>query len=131
MSGPYETEREARQAAMDAAGGPENAVSAEANRRLLEEACTAAGVTLGAYDHRILLWLAGYEPATAAVVAGLITRAGERRESAEYNAGLQAMKEAIEAAVRAYLTELGFTPDTVRVLTEDLGWAPGGAGEDK
>jgi hypothetical protein len=32
-------------------------------------------VQLGAYDQCILLWLAGWEPATCAVIAGLITRA--------------------------------------------------------
>lgn len=62
-------------AARDMAVGALNAVSAEGNRRLLEEACTATGVRLGAYDHRILLWLAGWEPSTCAVIAGLITRA--------------------------------------------------------
>ena len=30
---------------------------------------------MGAYDRRILAWLAGFEPQTCAVVAGLITRA--------------------------------------------------------
>jgi hypothetical protein len=29
-----------------------------------------AGVQLGAYDQRILLWLAGYEPSTCAAIAG-------------------------------------------------------------
>jgi hypothetical protein len=42
---------------------------------LLEGACQAAGVQLGAYDHRILIWLTAWEPATCAVIAGLITRA--------------------------------------------------------
>jgi hypothetical protein len=45
------------------------------NHQLLEEACTAAGVELGAYDHRILLWLAGWEPQICAVVAGWVSRA--------------------------------------------------------
>ncbi len=39
------------------------------------EPCGAAGVELGAYDRRIVAWLAGWEPQTCAVVAGLITRA--------------------------------------------------------
>jgi hypothetical protein len=34
-------------------------------------------VELGAYDHRILVWLAGWEPTICAVIAGLITRARE------------------------------------------------------
>jgi hypothetical protein len=39
------------------------------------EACSAAGVEVGAHDHRVLVWLAGWGPETCAVVAGLITRA--------------------------------------------------------
>jgi hypothetical protein len=41
----------------------------------MEDACTAAEVKLGAYDQRILLWLAGWEPSTCAVITGLISRA--------------------------------------------------------
>jgi hypothetical protein len=79
VSGPYETEREAREAARHILDSPAAALSAQGNRQLLEESCTAAGVTLGACDHRILLWLAGWEPSTCAVVAGLITRAAAGR----------------------------------------------------
>jgi hypothetical protein len=50
-------------------------VLAEANHARLTEACQSAGVTLGAYDARILAWLANYEPETCAVVTGLIKRA--------------------------------------------------------
>lgn len=57
--------------------------------RLLEGACGAAGVKLGAYDHRILVWLAGWEPQMCAVIAGLITRAS-RAGSALLNAGDEA-----------------------------------------
>jgi len=32
-------------------------------------------VTLGAFDAKILAWLANYEPETCAVVTGLISRA--------------------------------------------------------
>lgn len=42
---------------------------------MLTDACKVAGVVLGAYDRRILAWLAGYEPSTCAVVAGIIRRA--------------------------------------------------------
>ena len=34
-----------------------------------------AGVELGAYDHRIALWLTTWEPQTIAVIASWITRA--------------------------------------------------------
>lgn len=44
---------------------------------LLLSACEQAGVTLGAYDRSILVWLAGFEPQAAAAVAGIITRAAE------------------------------------------------------
>ena len=39
------------------------------------DACTAAGVELGAFDRRVLAWLSGWEPETCAVIAGLVTRA--------------------------------------------------------
>ena len=45
---------------------------------LLVSACEQAGVTLGAYDRRILIWLAGFEPQAAAAVAGIINRAAAR-----------------------------------------------------
>lgn len=43
-------------------------------RHLIGE-CDAAGIKLGAYDRRILTWLANFEPATVQVVMGLIGRA--------------------------------------------------------
>jgi hypothetical protein len=49
-------------------------VMGEANLAYLREACDRAGVALGAFDTRILAWLAGWEPETCAV-AGLVTRA--------------------------------------------------------
>jgi hypothetical protein len=47
---------------------------------LLLSACEKAGVTLGAYDRRILVWLAGFEPQAATAVAGVIVRAAARSE---------------------------------------------------
>lgn len=47
------------------------------SHRLLREALAGAGVDLGAYDHRIVAWLAGWEPQMCAVIAGLITRASQ------------------------------------------------------
>jgi hypothetical protein len=76
--GPYDTERDAAYAARSL-GGPArpgwSILSAEQNRHLLTGACQAAGVSLGAWDERILTWLAGFEDSTCAVVAGLMTRA--------------------------------------------------------
>ena len=51
------------------------------NRRMLAEACEAAGVELGAYDAKILDWLSQWEPQTCAVIAGLIGRAHSGRSS--------------------------------------------------
>ena len=45
-------------------------------------ACEAAGVQLGAYDARIVRGAAGFEPQAAAVIAGLITRAGAKPDPA-------------------------------------------------
>jgi hypothetical protein len=44
---------------------------------ILMDACQSAGVVLGAYDARILAWLANYEPETCAVITGLISRASD------------------------------------------------------
>jgi len=81
VTGPLETERQARElpavravyAAFDASPGLGR--MAPHNHRMLCEAAAAAGVELGAYDHRIMLWLAGWEPTTCIVLAGLIRRA--------------------------------------------------------
>jgi len=76
MSEPYETERQAADAAQHIYDSPPGTGAwGDGNLRLLEGACRAAGVQLGAYDTRILLWLAGWEPTTCAVIAGLISRA--------------------------------------------------------
>ncbi|HUK73793.1 MAG TPA: hypothetical protein VLW50_34460 [Streptosporangiaceae bacterium] len=81
MSGPFETEQQARElpavrAVHEAcAAAPGVGRMAPHNKQMLEDACTDAGVAAGAYDRRILAWLAGWEPQTCAVIAGLITRA--------------------------------------------------------
>lgn len=88
MSGPFETERQAREAPavrtvyaeFDRHPGAGQMIAP--NTSMITQACDAAGVELGAYDRRIIEWLAGWEPATCAVVAGLITRA-RRALSAE------------------------------------------------
>jgi hypothetical protein len=49
-----------------------------ASLTMLIEACSTAGLELGAYDTLILEWLAGHDqPQRCAVVAGLIRRAYE------------------------------------------------------
>lgn len=71
--GPFETEREAIDAARWALTG--GSPGSEANFAVLWGVCKDAGVEVGVYDERILWWLANYEPQICAVVAGLITRA--------------------------------------------------------
>jgi hypothetical protein len=55
----------------DTAGG----AMTRGGRDLITAACQAAGVELGAYDTRIVEWVAGFEAETSAVIAGLIERA--------------------------------------------------------
>jgi hypothetical protein len=47
---------------------------------MLLDVLLAADVELGAYDRRIVEWLARWEPATCAVIAGLVSRAGKGGE---------------------------------------------------
>ncbi|MFY9927101.1 MAG: hypothetical protein WAK82_03770 [Streptosporangiaceae bacterium] len=81
--GPLETERRARELpavrAVYAAYGAGPGKMTPHNLAMLEGACEAAGVGLGAYDRRVLAWLAGFEPQACAVVAGLIARANGGR----------------------------------------------------
>jgi hypothetical protein len=79
--GPFETERQVRETPAVRAvyeafdRDPGAGKMAPHIHRILCEAATEAGVEVGNYDHRILVWLAGWEPQTAVVLAGLITRA--------------------------------------------------------
>lgn len=84
VTGPFETEREARdqpavRAIYDAMHASlRRGVGDEENLALLTHTCEAAGVRLGKYDARILRWLAGWEAEVCAVIAGLITRVASR-----------------------------------------------------
>jgi hypothetical protein len=88
VTGPFETAREASElpavrATYDAAhASNRRGVIGERNLAMLLDAVADAGVELGAYDARILRWLAGWEPQTCAVIAGLITRAAAGRDGA-------------------------------------------------
>jgi len=70
MTGPHETEQQMRElpavrAIYDAMrASHRRGVMGELGYRLLDEACEAAGVKVGAHDHRILIQLAGFEPET-------------------------------------------------------------------
>ena len=84
-AGPFETERQAAESPSVRAiyeafdRNPHVGGMAWHNHRMLDQACTAARVELGAYDHRILAWLGGWEPSTCAVIAGIIRQAGGER----------------------------------------------------
>ena len=81
--GPFETEAQARAAVAHvyaaAHATTRRGVMTEGSHKLLCEALTAAGVEPGAYDHRIITWLAESEPQACAVIAGIITRAAAGR----------------------------------------------------
>jgi hypothetical protein len=97
MSEPYETERQAADAARHIYDSPPGTGAwGDGNLRLLEDACRAAGVQLGAYDTRILVWLTGWEPSTCAVIAGLITRAHASRVEASQLAEIRAVLAAFD-----------------------------------
>jgi hypothetical protein len=56
----------------------DHASSAE-QEEILRAELAAAGVQLGAYDERIVRWLAGWDWPTVVVVTSLIRRAAQRR----------------------------------------------------
>ena len=84
--GPFDTEQQARelpavQAVYDAfRADPGIGKMQPHEQRMLLDALAEAGVYLGAYDHRIVEWLANWEPQTVAVIAGWITRASQAAE---------------------------------------------------
>jgi hypothetical protein len=85
-TGPFGTGAEARAAARALGGEPRpgwSILSPDQRRAMLTAACEAAGVELGAYDERVIGWLAGWEDETCAVVAGLITRAAAQVTEAD------------------------------------------------
>jgi hypothetical protein len=73
--GPYQSEREAAVAVRAIHAAAPGIALAAGNHQMLTQACAAARVQLGDWDRRVLTWLAGWEPSTCAVVAGLICRA--------------------------------------------------------
>lgn len=78
--GPFSTEREAEAFAWEFGGPPSEGwhiLSDAQNHQMLLKACELAGVSLGAYDRRILPWLAEWEDTACAVVAALIIRASK------------------------------------------------------
>jgi hypothetical protein len=109
VSGPYETERDAITAARHILDSPPGTGAwQDGSLRLLEGACGAAQVKLGAYDHRILVWLAGWEPQLCAVTAGLISRAGNASGTLLSASDQATVLDALAAAAeyRRYRTSL-------------------------
>lgn len=80
--GPYGTETEAHAAVIRMAGPGDPPVPSVLSQRqkwqLLSEACDALKLDLGGHDKRVLSWVATWEDSTVAVIAGLISRAGNR-----------------------------------------------------
>jgi len=94
------------------------------NHRMLCEACTAAGVELGACDHAILTWLAGYEPQACAVIAGLI----QPRRSGTGQCGMTAILRAPRRTALAAIAVLVATASAVSFAESYRGlwlWAHG------
>jgi hypothetical protein len=79
-TGPFETEVEAIAApavqAVYEAMRSRNARMQDGSAAMILAACEGAGVTLGAYEARIVRWVAGFEPQAAAALAAIIARAG-------------------------------------------------------
>lgn len=82
MTGPYDTEQEARAGAhrVVAREPGRSILTPGGNHELLARALADAGVELGDYDRRILSWMAGWSDAVCAVVAGWIARAARERK---------------------------------------------------
>ena len=95
MTEPCEREHQAADAARHIYASPGTGAWGDGNCRLLEDACRAAGAQLGAYDYRILLWLAGWEPVTCAVIVGWVTPAAVGRLTADQ---LAIVLDALEVA---------------------------------
>jgi len=80
--GPYDTERQALDEpmarevrALHASPNYRRGDQAAVQLRHLRNACTAADITLGAQDERILRWLSDQDTAVVQVVIGWIARA--------------------------------------------------------
>jgi hypothetical protein len=101
--GPFETEAQAHEYARSVVGLLAHTPIVSANRHVLMTTIEAAGITLGAYDRRIVDWLADWEPATCTVIAGLITRAHAGRVDGPSRAQQATVLAALADAV-AYRT---------------------------
>lgn len=123
MTGPYSTEEQAR-ADAHALVAPEpgwSTLLGPGRREVLARALQGAGVELGDYDQRIMSWLSGWEDSVCAVIAGWITRAGERPRAL----GLTPRDR---RTILAALTEAAETRETAAgTYCDDCASAPAGA----
>jgi hypothetical protein len=134
MSGPFETEREARElpAVQDiyAAFRADPGVGRMAPHahKMLIGACEAAGVELGAFDRRILLWLSGWEPQTCAVIAGLISRAHDAGCARVADAGAVTLTaEQLATVLGALADAQGYRMREADAFCGDCDTSPAGA----
>jgi hypothetical protein len=84
MTRPFETEREAMDSVRwiyDMMPGPGSQPWSDANEGLIVQALVTTGVPLGAYDQRIVRWLARWEPCVVATVVRWILAAREAGNS--------------------------------------------------
>lgn len=128
-AGPYETEAAARAAALWTTHGREQRMSIE-SANLADLAAALSGVSLGAYDERIIGWLAGWPPSTVAVICGLLGRA--RQATAGPEGGKLA---AIRGLLDAFDWEVGEARKLIERIEQIAGSSrtgsgiePGGAG---
>jgi hypothetical protein len=103
-------------------------LTAEQNHQLLSRALDAAGVRTGRYDDRIAGWLAQWEDATVAAIAGWVQRAAARPSPGDQAAD-EPMHDALttERAHQAWLTREDTGPIQ---LTGPGGYNPGPLPED-
>lgn len=97
-SGPFHTDRDALNASLyHQRGGPPNTDQTITAVNLADLTAALYGIELGAYDQRIIEWLAGWEPSTVAVLCGLLRRArATGLEPADARTILTALDEAAD-----------------------------------
>jgi hypothetical protein len=105
--GPFETEKQARQAAATRGGPPKDGwtiLSAAQRHAMLMEICAEAGVAVGVYDARILSWLSRWEDPVVAVIAGLISRAngGPANEMGEWRLRIGAVLSLLDGTAQLF-----------------------------
>jgi hypothetical protein len=126
MTGPFETERQAAAMSLWETHGRQAGQRHAANVADLAAEIGAARITLGAYDRRVVEWLAGWDPSTVAVVCGLISRArqaaGQQWVSTMALAGDDALRTAPAVVLTANQTDClrDMLADAISARTEGV-----------